>query len=359
MSYGGGYCKGNAKITLTQCKNCGYVFNASFDLEQINNEYSSQTYISRKIVSKEMSENIQSIKNKILKYLDKNSHCLEIAPGSGDMVLALIDEVESFTTIDPSLVSLELKDAKNLKHIQGFFDYEFVKNKLEHEINFVLFRHLLEHINTPYDFLNDVIKLLANEGIIYIEVPNLDEFIERNRFYEVFNDHCGYYQKNVLINVLNDLGCELIDEIFLYEKQHMGLFFRKNNFKTDKKLEFKHYDLNIAKNFNQAIKSLNLKFQNYQNIALYGAGAHGNSLLNFLSQNCLLKIKKCFDLDIRKQGQYLQNSNIKISKPQAQEFKSLDLILLAVPLYEQEVINFLREKGYKGDFIKSKNMKIL
>ncbi len=174
-----------------------------------------------------MSNNIKIIKDKCLKYIDKNSTCLEVAPGSGDMVNALAHEVKFIYTVDPSLVSLEIENVNNLKHIQGFFNYDILKNKLEHKIDFIIFRHLLEHVNTPLDFLKNIVKILENNGIIYIEVPNIEEFIKHGRFYEIFNDHCGYYQKNVLINILQTLGCEFIDEIFLYREQHMGLFFKK------------------------------------------------------------------------------------------------------------------------------------
>ncbi len=196
-------------------------------MDKISKEYQSKGYFSRKIVSKSMSNNIKIIKDKCLKYIDKNSTCLEVAPGSGDMVNALAHEVKFIYTIDPSLVSLEIENVNNLKHIQGFFNYNILKNKLEHKIDFIIFRHLLEHINAPLDFLKNMVKILENNGIIYIEVPNIEEFIKHGRFYEIFNDHCGYYQKNVLINILQTLGCEFIDEIFLYREQHMGLFFKK------------------------------------------------------------------------------------------------------------------------------------
>ncbi|EOB4089608.1 hypothetical protein ACLQWW_001682 [Campylobacter jejuni] len=49
------------------------------------------------------------IKDKCLNYINKNSICLEIAPGSGDMVNALIHDVKFIYTIDPSLISLEMK----------------------------------------------------------------------------------------------------------------------------------------------------------------------------------------------------------------------------------------------------------
>lgn len=53
-----------------------------------------------------MSANIKTIKDKCLKYIDKNSTCLEAAPGSRDMVNALAHEVKFIYTVDPSLVSL-------------------------------------------------------------------------------------------------------------------------------------------------------------------------------------------------------------------------------------------------------------
>ncbi|HEH4052288.1 TPA: SAM-dependent methyltransferase, partial [Campylobacter jejuni] len=111
---GGGYCKGDNIITLVQCKSCGYVFNSTFDLNKISQEYQNKTYLSRKIVSKAMNNTIKLIKENCLKYINKNSTCLEIAPGSGDMVNALIHDVKFMYTIDPSLVSLEMENINNL-----------------------------------------------------------------------------------------------------------------------------------------------------------------------------------------------------------------------------------------------------
>ncbi|HEF2365878.1 TPA: methyltransferase domain-containing protein [Campylobacter jejuni] len=333
-----------ATVTLTQCQICGYIYISTFDLNKTSKEYQSEGYFSRKIISRAMSNNIKMIEDKCLNYINKNSICLEIAPGSGDMVNALIHDVKIYYTIDPSLVSLEMK------HIQGFFNYNILKDKLEYKIDFIMFRHLLEHINTPLGFLKDVVKLLENNGIIYIEVPNIEEIIEHKRFYDIFNDHCGYYQKNILINTLKSLGCEFIDEIYLFRGQHMGLFFRKNtNMHDINKLDFKLFDKNIYTSFQENIRKLNNLLHDYNNIAIYGSGAHGNTIITFIDNP--EKIKKCFDLDIRKQGMYLQNSSIIIQEPNVKNFKDLEVIIIAASLYEEEIIKSLREKGYKGDII--------
>ncbi|EAK5688908.1 SAM-dependent methyltransferase, partial [Campylobacter coli] len=134
---------------------------------------------------------------------------------------------------------------------------------------------------------------------------------------------------------------------------------RKNTNICDiNKLNFKLFDKNIYTLFQENIRKLNNLLHDYNNIAIYGSGAHGNTIITFIDNS--EKIKKCFDLDIRKQGMYLQNSSIIIQEPNIENFKDLEAIIIAAPLYEEEIIRSLREKGYKGDIIATeKELKII
>lgn len=337
---------GLTNISLVQCNNCGYVYNKNFNFELIKKEYTSNNYFSRKIISNSMSDIIKNLRDKILSFNKKNY--LEIAPGSGDLAASLAINANAYYTIDPSIVSLEIQRIDNIFHIQNFFDYNLIKNKFKHNIDFIIFRHLLEHIDKPYIFLQDICKIANNNTIIYIEVPNLTEILKHNRFYEFFNDHCGYYQKNTLVNTMNIFGFTLFDEIYPYREQHMGLFFKKNETICESKHPIQLYE-NF--HFEFYINKLNEMLLNYKNIAIYGAGAHGNSLINFLSNKNKQKIQKCFDLDERKQGKFLQFSNAEIEKPNIENLKNIDCIVIAAPLYEQEIIKYLRNSGYNKDII--------
>lgn len=93
---GGGYYKGNNTITFTQYQDYGYIYNSAFNLNKISKEYQSEGYFSRKIVSKAMGNNIKTIKDKISKIYQQNSTYLEVAPGSADMVNALIHDVKIY-----------------------------------------------------------------------------------------------------------------------------------------------------------------------------------------------------------------------------------------------------------------------
>ncbi|EAJ1686481.1 SAM-dependent methyltransferase, partial [Campylobacter jejuni] len=44
-------------------------------------------------------------------------------------------------------------------------------------------------------------------------------------------------------------------------------------------------------------------------------------------------------------------SSIIIQEPNIKNFKDLEAIIIAAPLYEKEIISSLREKGYKEDII--------
>lgn len=147
---------------------------------------------------------------------------------------------------------------------------------------------------------------------------------------------------------MNIFGFTLFDEIYPYREQHMGLFFKKNETICESKHPIQLYE-NF--HFEFYINKLNEMLLNYKNIAIYGAGAHGNSLINFLSNKNKQKIQKCFDLDERKQGKFLQFSNAEIEKPNIENLKNIDCIVIAAPLYEQEIIKYLRNSGYNKDII--------
>ena len=154
-------------------------------------------------------------------------------------------------------------------------------------------------------------------------------------------------------------------EILLYNEQHLGLFFVKNGKnlgfggekftqkapKRAQKSEVIFYDETLGKALHDKACELNALLKSYSKIALYGAGAHGNTIITYLDSANLDKIALCFDLDTRKQGRFLQDSNIVIKKPCNAEFTGLECVLISSPLYEKEVCEFLRKEGFKGDII--------
>ncbi|WP_236033162.1 hypothetical protein [Helicobacter turcicus] len=140
------YGRGDKTITLTQCNHCGYLFNSSFNPTTSYKEY--ENYIPRKAVSKNMSANIKNISDEILRIIPKNSNCIEIAPGRGDLIFALINHINFMYSIDPSLSSLEIGQIKNLEHIKDFLATTPLNKKLPN-LSTALYLDIYLNIFTP------------------------------------------------------------------------------------------------------------------------------------------------------------------------------------------------------------------
>lgn len=158
------YGRGTLKISLVQCEQCGYVYNEFFDQEKMFKAYGHSNYITPKIISKTMSKTIRFLTDKIKSYSNKEDIFLEIAPGSCDLLLSLSETVKHIYAIDISS-DIAMLNRDNISFVKKLFSYDELKSVLVHDIDFIVFRHLIEHIFDVRPFLEDVVKLLRGGGL--------------------------------------------------------------------------------------------------------------------------------------------------------------------------------------------------
>lgn len=355
------YCKGDLEIEIVQCSRCGYVYNTKFDNNKMQKAYYSGEYITPMVLSKTMNSYIKFLRDKIKQYAKQDSIFLEIAPGGCDLLFALCRDSKFIYSIDPSTTpSILLKDVKNVQHIKDCFSYDTINHKLSYGVDFIISRHLIEHIDMPRKFLEDIVKIITNNGIIYLETPNVLNIFESKRFYEIRHEHCGYYQNATLINIMKELGCELLECLDLYDGQWLGWFFKKNNNFYQENEKFKVFDKVLGIELINEKNKLESYLLNYKKIAIYGGGSHANSLITYLSSEICKKIVCAIDKDERRQGTYLQNSNILILKPSIESLRNIECVVMAMPIYEKivfekEIRKILIEGKIKLDIIFTSN----
>ncbi|MBD5164993.1 methyltransferase domain-containing protein, partial [Helicobacter sp.] len=165
------YAKGDCTMDMRQCLECGFIYNFAFDMSKMLQVYTSNAYYQQKYFTQRLSKTLTQTKDKIMQYASKDSVFLEIAPGLCDLLCALASEAKFVYSIDPSPTTME-KMPKNVSHIQGFFDTKLLRNSLKHKVDFIVFRHLLEHIEKPREFLEEVVGFLDIGGKMYVDVLN-------------------------------------------------------------------------------------------------------------------------------------------------------------------------------------------
>jgi len=113
--------------------------------------------------------------NLIKKHLKKNVRLLEIGCSAGMFLYQIKKHIKEIVGIDYDLESAKFASEKCDCAV---FTEEIEKTNLEKKtFDIICAFQTLEHIKNPYNFLSTIIQYLKPGGIIYLEVPNLNDIL--------------------------------------------------------------------------------------------------------------------------------------------------------------------------------------
>lgn len=100
------------------------------------------------------------------------------------------------------------------------FLVENVPDDMKGNYDLILAIHLLEHINDPIKYLSNLKSLLAEDGKIIVEVPNLDSYLcelspEYKEFFYLY-EHVSYFTKKTICDVFERAGY-VVDKVYTKE----------------------------------------------------------------------------------------------------------------------------------------------
>ena len=222
---------------VVQCINCSLVSleNPTDDLiDYSGTEYRSQhgPILGKKISEKEMfdiqmqfqQERFEHVKN----LLNSTSKVLEIGCSTGHFLFTIKDHVSETVGIE-----LDQSHARFARENCNLNVYEQPINETTIEKNYfdVIFMfQVLEHIPNPIEFLSSCKDYLKPGGIIYIEVPNINEALlsiyeipTYQKFYYRL-PHVYYYSESTLQKILERAGfvgtTKTIQEYTVFNQLH-------------------------------------------------------------------------------------------------------------------------------------------
>tara|TARA_R110002110_G_scaffold415719_1_gene654195 strand:+ start:30240 stop:31337 length:1098 start_codon:yes stop_codon:yes gene_type:complete len=151
-----------------------------------------------------------------------NKHILEIGCGSAGILRALQEQgahVQGFD-IDPYRVDVGKKHVPNL-YVKDAMDESF---KLPLKIDYIILSNILEHLNSPHSFLDNLSKKIhsSNNALntkLLIDIPNLEtasEYSPNGFAYFLHIAHLWYFNSITVERLLNTCGFK-IDYIFSRE----------------------------------------------------------------------------------------------------------------------------------------------
>ncbi len=219
------------------CQSCGFITNVVFD--PTLHEYSAD-YEPTQGYSPTFNAFHQKLATDLIERYDLHGKdIIEIGCGQGEF-LALLCELGRNRGVgfDRSYVpeedSNEIPD--QVTFIQDFYSAQYAG----YPADLICCRHVLEHIQSPYDFIIDLRRVIEKqtETIVFFEVPNVMFTVEDLGIWDLIYEHCSYFSAGSLGHLFHRCGFEVVNLTEVYEGQFLSIEARAGEDTTDNRPDF-------------------------------------------------------------------------------------------------------------------------
>jgi 2-polyprenyl-3-methyl-5-hydroxy-6-metoxy-1,4-benzoquinol methylase len=353
---------------IDQCQKCGFIFANSLLREDVILKYyeamsNYENHGTQGAHSPSEKNNIERQVDLICSAfpVDFKGRALDIGCSVPYGLSLLKDNGWSVLGADPSEKCVSIaKEMYDIDVIKGFF--EDINLNETGKFDLIILSHVLEHLISPSDALLHIRKLLKDNGILYIEVPNL---METNNLTGYFTfEHINYFTTTSLRNILMRNGYNT-NNIIIFNNDDfdeisypvIGVIASKGDFQ-DSIVSDKMEALNVIANYRLEIKGrldkINTVISDVSlsvrpgRLAIWGGGIHTSQLLaesklRDLSIHCI------YDNDPKKHGESLSGIPI-MSFPNELScvLDAIDGILITSQASENEIYSQLSKFEVDG-----------
>ena len=166
-------------LCIVEDMQSGLVRNAAFDASIM--DYDSR-YNNEQSYSESFQRHLSEVANLIEGTMGRD-RLVEVGCGKGTFLEIMLARGADLVGYDPTY------EGTNPRVTRSYFTEE-----LGIRGDGLILRHVLEHIENPYGFLNRLARANGGRGLIYIEVPCF-EWICRNRaWFDIFYEHVNYFR---------------------------------------------------------------------------------------------------------------------------------------------------------------------
>ena len=310
-------------VDLCQCQECGFVFNTFFSNDEMNYD---DDYQNEQGYSQTFAKHLNSVADYLIESGFQDKKVVEIGCGKG-----------YFT---------ELLEKKGFKNIYGFDpayegnnpnitkDYFGEKYK-SINADLVILRHVLEHIESPYEFLKYIQNATSENTKILIEVPSFEWIVKNKAFWDVFYEHCNYFDIDFLNSFFDNAVTKKV-----FGSQYILMIANLKELKKPS-IEQRYLKNIFDKSFND-IKTFLLK--NYP-LVVWGGSSKGVTLLNIFDKEKKF-VEYCVDINPKKQNKFIATTGHKILSPDTLTVSTkteISILVVNQNYYDEIIQEYARE----------------
>lgn len=345
-------------ISLGFCKKCCHIFNTAFRPEKMKYDQDYETSLH---FSSRFQEYARGLAKRLIYQYDLHKkEIIEIGCGKGDFLNLLCSMggnhgIGFDQSYDPNRT--DNAKNKNITFIQDFYSSHYAC----YNVDFICCRHVLEHIQSPTEFISNIREAIEDRhGInIFFEVPNVEFTLKDLGIWDLIYEHCSYFCKNSLTLLFSSCGFDVWNCIEAFEGQFLNL----DAILTSASKEVKTKSQNDNEEMANHVETFSHKYNRIINqwkdrlhefsangkcVVLWGAGSKGVTFLNVTPNNL---IEYVIDINPNKQGMYIPGTGQKIVSPEFLSTYKPDAIIVMNPIYRHEIEKMVHDSYISPEFI--------
>lgn len=347
-----------ADIEIAVCRTCGSTQN--INNTDMGDYYFDYTYT---VQSSNFAVNfMRTLATRIKKnYLNniKNPKIIDIGSGSGEQLLEFKNLGFDVLGIDPSEKLSKYANSIGVKTLTAFFDENTKKmvDKNFEIVDAIVTSYTFDHIPQINEVLKNIYRTLKMNGLLIIEVHDLELIRKRNEFCLFEHEHYTYLNKTTITQLLNQNQFEVLTFDLLSKEEKRGnsllvVAQKVSNLKLEKinvKTEISKL-VNLDNEIKSSIKRIdNWLWENrHLKIAAYGAGGRGVMTIAALKNSNIFRY--IVDKNPKSSNIYTPKSHLPVYNIEELEKNPVDKILIFSFGYYEEIINELSSRfSYKPD----------
>jgi SAM-dependent methyltransferase len=346
-------------LRLGFCGTCGHVFNVAFNPALI--EY-TQHYENSLHFSPRFRSYAESLAARLIERYDLHGKdIIEIGCGQGEF-LSLLCHMGGNRGIgfDPSYVPelIPGDKATRITFIQDVYSERYAN----YEADFVCCRQVLEHIQSPRDFLMGVRHAIGNRfgTAVLFEVPNALFTLRDLGIWDLIYEHPSYYGASSLSRLFTSCGFDIQDLYETYAGQFLCVeavpgkdLVGHTRDSWENLEEVVYHGATFADRYRNKVQ----EWQRYlegaadadQRAVVWGSGSKGVTFVNILKAQD--QIEYMVDINPRKQGMYVPGTGQRIVPPQFLSDYQPDVVIIANPIYQTEIQKLVENLGLTTEFV--------
>lgn len=346
------------------CKKCGMIYVSPYlsdsEIERYyaymsNYEYSANQYDFLDIDKNKAERQFQYIDQ----YAKENSlkSVFDIGASVGFTLNLFKKNGYEVSGLEPSSKCREVaKSNFEIDLIGGFIHKEF---ELDQKFDVIILSHVIEHLLHPREVVSVIRNLMSDDGILFVEQPDIDLFDERD-LYQFSFEHVNYFNIGSLENLMGQVGMTLLDQKVFENSPEiapkyptLGTLWTKgevvsdvtNNLHTNQKVIKNYLDLVTGFRVDVAEKIDHIKSK-HKNISIWGAGTLTSQIFSQTSLNNE-DVEYIFDNDPKKGGNEM--NGIKILHPSNVKIEDItDAIIIGSYSNQDDIYNDIEHLIDKG-----------